>query len=109
MFFSLCSVGSVCLTSQRVRCVLLLCRTRPCVRALCSTPKQGERDAKTTNTTWYAEEFPRMIRGWRAALQTPVPRLGSAPPPTPPLRRPPSDAFPPTPGCRAARSQRAPS
>ena len=35
-----------------------------------------------------------MIRGWRAALQTPVPRLGSAPPPTL--------------GRRAARSQRAP-
>ena len=56
---------------------------------------QGERDEKTTNTTcaqppalhrceasqkfdgaaaarrWYATEFPRMIQGWRAALETP--------------------------------------
>lgn len=32
---------------------------------------QGERDEKTTNTTWYATEFPKMIEGWRSAFQTP--------------------------------------
>ena len=32
---------------------------------------QGERDEKTTNTTWYATEFPKMITGWRAAFMTP--------------------------------------
>ena len=32
---------------------------------------QGERDAKTTNTTFYSTEFPKMIRGWREALLTP--------------------------------------
>merc|ERR1712146_75060 len=28
---------------------------------------QGEHDAYNTNSTWYAQEFPRMILGWRDA------------------------------------------
>lgn len=32
---------------------------------------QGEADAKRTNSTWYAEEFPRMIQGWRTDFQVP--------------------------------------
>ena len=31
---------------------------------------QGEADAKRTNSTWYAYEFPRMINGWREAFDT---------------------------------------
>ena len=31
---------------------------------------QGERDEKTTNTTWYSTEFPKLITGWRAAFKT---------------------------------------
>lgn len=31
---------------------------------------QGEADAKRTNSTWYAHEFPKMINGWRAAFDT---------------------------------------
>lgn len=31
---------------------------------------QGEADAKRTNSTWYAEEFPRMILGWREAFES---------------------------------------
>eukprot|EP01051_Picozoa_sp_SAG22_P009109 SAG22_NODE_736_length_7533_cov_9.168281_1_plen_398_part_00 len=46
---------------------------------------QGERDAKTTNTTWYSTEFPKMISGWRAALQTPeLPFVLPTASPTPP-------------------------
>ena len=38
---------------------------------------QGESDEKgegnpRSNTTWYAAEFPRMITGWRAALESPM-------------------------------------
>jgi sialate O-acetylesterase len=32
---------------------------------------QGERDAKTTNSTYYSVEFPKMITGWREAFETP--------------------------------------
>ena len=32
---------------------------------------QGERDAKTTNSTYYSTEFPKMITGWREAFETP--------------------------------------
>jgi len=32
---------------------------------------QGERDAKTTNTTFYSTEFPALISGWRQHLQSP--------------------------------------
>ena len=41
------------------------------MRFLAALWDQGERDAKTTNTTWYGTEFPRMITGWRAALESP--------------------------------------
>jgi len=33
---------------------------------------QGEADAKRTNSTWYASEFPAMVEGWRRALRTPA-------------------------------------
>lgn len=33
---------------------------------------QGERDAKTTNTTYYSTEFPAMITGWRTNLESPL-------------------------------------
>ena len=33
---------------------------------------QGERDAKTTNTTYYSTEFPKMIQGWRSNFKTPA-------------------------------------
>lgn len=32
---------------------------------------QGEADAKRTNSTWYAKEFPHMILGWRDAFEVP--------------------------------------
>jgi sialate O-acetylesterase len=32
---------------------------------------QGEADAKRTNSTWYAQEFPHMILGWRDAFEVP--------------------------------------
>ena len=32
---------------------------------------QGEADAKRTNSTWYAQEFPKLIQGWRDAFDTP--------------------------------------
>jgi len=33
---------------------------------------QGEADAKRTNSSWYAEEFPRMIQGWRDGFEVPL-------------------------------------
>ena len=33
---------------------------------------QGERDAKTTNTTYYSTEFPKMIEGWRSNFKAPA-------------------------------------
>lgn len=41
------------------------------MRFLAAIWDQGEADAKRTNTTWYAHEFPKMITGWRASLETP--------------------------------------
>jgi sialate O-acetylesterase len=32
---------------------------------------QGEADAKRTNSSWYAQEFPHMILGWRDAFEVP--------------------------------------
>lgn len=32
---------------------------------------QGEADAKRTNSTWYAYEFPIMIQGWRDSFEVP--------------------------------------
>merc|ERR1712232_1061345 len=32
---------------------------------------QGEADAQRTNSTWYSTEFPKMIKGWRAAFDSP--------------------------------------
>jgi len=32
---------------------------------------EGEADAKRTNSTWYAQEFPHMILGWRDAFEVP--------------------------------------
>ena len=40
------------------------------MRFLAALWDQGERDAKTTNTTWYSTEFPAMIQGWRAAFES---------------------------------------
>ena len=34
---------------------------------------QGEADAKRTNSTWYATEFPRMIVSWREGFKTQFP------------------------------------
>ena len=46
-----------------------------CVRLVeCSlllSARKGEADAKRTNSSWYTEEFPRMITGWRESFQTP--------------------------------------
>ena len=41
------------------------------MRFLAALWDQGERDEKTTNTTFYSVEFPKMIEGWRAAFETP--------------------------------------
>ena len=31
---------------------------------------QGEADAKRTNSSWYAKEFPAMVKGWRRLFQS---------------------------------------